>query len=271
MDLSLNAVLGLSYSSRAQVARVVTENWVSEQVYCPACDCDALTPTPPGTQVVDFRCEVCAEAFQLKSQSHPFRSKVTDAAYGPMSDRIERSDAPSFLFLHYLPDRWRVRNLFFVPGYFLSPSIIERRRPLSSKARRAGWVGCNILLSGLPVDARIAAVTDEVPLPSEIVRASWKRFSFLQNADGESRGWMADVLACVRELRRESFRLADAYGFADRLAGLHPRNRNVRPKIRQQLQVLRDHGVLEFQGRGRYRVVLLPRPEMDQAIATARG
>jgi type II restriction enzyme len=31
-------------------------------------------------------------------------------------------------------------------------------------------------------------------------------------------------------------------------------NRHVRQKIRQQLQVLRDRGYLEFKGKGRYRV-----------------
>lgn len=34
---------------------------------------------------------------------------------------------------------------------------------------------------------------------------------------------------------------------------LYPGNNNVRPKIRQQLQVLRDRGWLEFNGRGVYR------------------
>jgi type II restriction enzyme len=44
------------------------------------------------------------------------------------------------------------------------------------------------------------------------------------------------------------------YGFEARLAALYPGNINVRPKIRQQLQALRDRGWLEFLGRGRYRV-----------------
>ncbi len=44
------------------------------------------------------------------------------------------------------------------------------------------------------------------------------------------------------------------YRFEDRLSALYPGNNNVRPKIRQQLQVLRDRGWLEFLGRGRYRV-----------------
>ena len=38
------------------------------------------------------------------------------------------------------------------------------------------------------------------------------------------------------------------------LARFYPGNRNVRPKIRQQLQVLRDQGFLQFTARGRYRV-----------------
>ena len=258
VDLQLDATLATSYSNRSQIARVVTEAWVRGQVYCPACDCDSLAPTPTGTKVVDFSCDSCDETYQLKSQKRPIGSKVTDAAFGPMMERLTSSSAPSFLFLHYRTDHWQVIDLFFVPRFFLSPSVVERRRALGITARRAGWVGCNILLSSLPVDARIPAVRGGSPLPREAVRDSWRRFAFLRGSDSESRGWTADVLACVREVRQESFRLADVYRFEGRLARVHPRNRNIRPKIRQQLQVLRDHGVLEFLGRGRYRVLLVP-------------
>ena len=255
MDLSLDQSLGLGYKSRAQLARVVTESWVAHELYCPACPNDAMTPSPPGTKVVDFVCQACGETFQLKSQDHPFGRKVTDAAYEPLIERIENASVPTFLFLHYRRDRWRVRDLFLVPRHFFLPSVIERRRRLAPTARRAGWVGCNILLSSLPSDARIPVVRDDVALSPQIVRAAWKQFSFLGSANLESRGWMVDVLACVRELRQESFSLAEVYRFEKRLGSLHPRNRNVRPKIRQQLQALRDHGVIEFFGSGRYRFI----------------
>ena len=49
--------------------------------------------------------------------------------------------------------------------------------------------------------------------------------------------------------------LADVYKFENYLGELHPDNHHVRDKIRQQLQVLRDAGILEFIGRGRYRVL----------------
>jgi type II restriction enzyme len=42
--------------------------------------------------------------------------------------------------------------------------------------------------------------------------------------------------------------------FEDKLGKLYPNNNNVRPKIRQQLQFLRDNGYLEFLSRGRYRL-----------------
>lgn len=57
----------------------------------------------------------------------------------------------------------------------------------------------------------------------------------------------------VREIEKREFQLEDVYGFAAHLQKLHPANRHVLDKIRQQLQVLRDLGLVEFLGRGRYR------------------
>ena len=90
---------------------------------------------------------------------------MVDAAYGPMADVVKRGRTPSFLFLSYVPDLWRVRDLFLVPGHFFSASAIERRRELGPSARGAGWVGCNILLNRLPPEARIYAVSGYEAVP----------------------------------------------------------------------------------------------------------
>jgi len=42
----------------------------------------------------------------------------------------------------------------------------------------------------------------------------------------------------------------DFYAHGDSLAKLHPQNAHVRDKIRQQLQLLRDLGLLTFLGSG---------------------
>ncbi len=61
-----------------------------------------------------------------------------------------------------------------------------------------------------------------------------------------------DMLNAVRGLGKTEFRLADVYAHAETLARLHPQNKNVEPKIRQQLQILRDMKIITFLGRGRY-------------------
>jgi type II restriction enzyme len=61
-------------------------------------------------------------------------------------------------------------------------------------------------------------------------------------------------MKCVDAIGRQDFTLDDVYAQEDRLHRLYPGNRNVRPKIRQQLQVLRDRRYLNFMGRGRYRL-----------------
>jgi len=119
-------------------------------------------------------------------------------------------------------------------------------------------VGCNILLSAFPQDAKVDAVRDGAAIPPTDVRRTWQAFSFLRDATPESRGWTTDVLSCVREIQKPVFSLDELYSFEKRLGKMHRENRNVRPKIRQQLQILRGRGVIEFLGRGEYRVLLVP-------------
>jgi len=60
------------------------------------------------------------------------------------------------------------------------------------------------------------------------------------------------VLKVIRRLNKTDFALSDVYQYEAELAAMHPSNRNVRPKIRQQLQVLRDLGFINFTNRGHY-------------------
>ena len=68
--------------------------------------------------------------------------------------------------------------------------------------------------------------------------------------DTDSCGWMMDVLNCVNSLSSDIFTAADIYQFEAELKDKHPKNNHIRPKIRQQLQVLRDNGFVQFLGNG---------------------
>ena len=176
-----------------------------------------------------------------------------DAAYSEMKRAILGDRTPNLYVLHYDLAAWAVRTLILIPRFAFSLSAIERRKPLSATARRAGWVGCNIVLDRIPIAARIPIVQDGRVRSRPDVRDAYRRLRPLEKLRADKRGWTLDVLNVVESLGRNEFELADVYAHEHTLARLHPDNRHVRDKIRQQLQVLRDKGLLDFLGHGRYR------------------
>lgn len=242
------------YKSASQRVRVATESWGLKNLYCPSCASDQLDCTPNNTPAVDYLCCRCNLPFQMKSQSRPPLYRIVDAAYGAMKKAIETSKTPNLFIVHYDPQEWCVRNVILIPHFAFSMSAIQARKPLSASARRAGWVGCNILLDRIPADAKIVVVADGSPTSTSEVRARYSRLRPLQGLDSRARGWTLDVLSVVRELNRTVFSLEDVYAFEDSLSRMHPYNRHVREKIRQQLQVLRGLGLLEFLNRGEYKL-----------------
>lgn len=203
--------------------------------------------------VADFLCPACASDYELKSKKGKFATKATDGAYATMISRINRQNAPSFFFLGH--DGIRVHTFFTVPAHYFTPDIIEKRRPLGPTARRAGWVGCNILLRQIPASGRIYYIRNGEEQSRQQVMDTYAATSFLRNtASSQLRGWLLDVMWCIEKLGEREFALNDVYRFEHHLAVLHPQNHHIRPKIRQQLQYLRDMGYLSFTGRGKYRL-----------------
>jgi type II restriction enzyme len=241
-----------NYKSASQRARVGTESWGAANFFCPSCESPRLNVAPRNTVAVDYFCPSCNSPFQLKSQSRPPGPRIVDAAYSEMERAILEDRTPNLFVLHYDLDAWAVRTVILVPHFAFALSAVERRTPLAETARRAGWVGCNILLDKIPLHARISIVSEGKPHPPREVRSSYDRLRPLERLQVEKRGWTLDVLQAVQSLGKMEFTLADVYAHIGHLAKLHPKNTHVRDKIRQQLQVLRDLGLLKFLGGGSY-------------------
>ncbi len=67
-----------------------------------------------------------------------------------MVERLRANNNPNFFFLNYDGHSYTIRDFLAIPKYFFIEQIIERRKPLSASARRAGWIGCNIVMEGIP-------------------------------------------------------------------------------------------------------------------------
>jgi hypothetical protein len=157
---------------------------------------------------------------------------------------------------------------------------------VASSRRRTGVTPVSDLKKSEYGDRQDACPTQTIIVSPEEVRAQFKRVKPLKDISVTQRGWTLDVLNVVRRLvsvsaplqrdesegraprdpnisdqmgRRgtppsDSFTTADVYAFERELEQLHPDNRNVRPKIRQQLQILRDTGLLIHIDRGEWRL-----------------
>ena len=66
-------------------------------------------------------------------------------------------------------------------------------------------------------------------------------------------GWELDIFNGLESIENHVFSLSDVYAFEETLFELHPINHNIKAKMRQQLQYLRDLGLIEFKERGVYR------------------
>jgi type II restriction enzyme len=253
MNLQCRSEIASAYKSGSQVARVVTEDWCTRELYCAACQSDCLSPSKANTPSVDFVCPACEQLYQLKSLKHWNERKIVDAGYDAMMRAIRADRTPNLLLLQYSAN-WFVNNLVLIPRMVFTESAIERRAPLNPQARRAGWVGCNILLTQIPSDGKIPIVRSGMPAPQQQVRQEFSRVKRLAEVPPDIRGWTLDVLNVIRRVGKGRFSLGELYTHEPHLRALHPHNQNVRPKIRQQLQVLRDVGIIQFSSPGQYSV-----------------
>lgn len=251
MDLNFNRQLASTYKSPSQIIRVLSENWVAKQSYCPNCSNQPLTEFDNNKPVADFYCNNCSEQFELKSKKAKLSQIINDGAYDTMIERINSEDNPSFFFLTYSA-QFMVNNFLIIPKQFFKPDIIIKRKPLSATAKRAGWVGCNIDLRKVPSSGKVFLVKNEKIIPRENVTQQFQKTLFLRQQSLDSRGWTLDLWQCIDRLDNK-FSLQQVYLFTDELQLKHPDNNHIKDKIRQQLQVLRDKDIIEFLGRGHYR------------------
>ena len=251
MNLQMDVAVAKRYKSASQISRVLTEDWMLKNGYCPAC-LSSLSQSKPNSQVLDFKCLGCSNEFELKGKKRNLAKKVTDGAYSSMISRIAEENSPHFYFLSYDPN-YVVKKLIAVPNYFFQSSVIEKRKPLPITAKRAGWIGCNILLDQIPEIGKIKLIENSQCTKHDAVQKIWQKTTFLgQQKQVESRGWLLDVMKCIDILGMKSFNLQQLYTYESYLSQRHPDNHHIKDKIRQQLQFLRDKGYLEFEGRGFY-------------------
>jgi len=254
MSINLSSAVADKYNSSSQKIRVLSEKWVNEHIYCPSCG-NNVSKYENNKPVADFYCSKCDEDYELKSKRNKIGKKIVDGAYSTMIKRLQSATNPNFFFLNYDKNSLNVINFMVIPKHFFIPEIIEKRKPLSPTTRRAGWIGCNILLETIPQSGKIFYIRNGRKESKNKIMDDWAKTSFLtQLTNLKSKGWLLDILTCIDKINKKHFQLSDIYQFENDLKLKHPENNNIQAKIRQQLQILRDQDYLKFESRGKYKI-----------------
>ncbi|WP_350561987.1 DpnI domain-containing protein [Psychrobacter sp. CAL346-MNA-CIBAN-0220] len=254
MDLTFNTKLAANYRSPPQIIRVLSEAWVKDNGYCPNCSVQPLSEFANNQPVADFYCKNCHEQYELKSKKAKLSNIINDGAYDTMIKRISSENNPSFFFLTYSKE-FTVNNFLIIPKHFFKPDMIIKRKKLPLTAKRAGWVGCNIDLRQVPEFGKVFLVKNQQVISRDIVTTQFQQTLFLREQTQRTRGWTLDIWQCIDKLD-VNFSLNQVYAFADELQLKHPDNHHIHDKIRQQLQILRGKGFIEFLGRGNYQKIV---------------
>ena len=98
---------------------------------------------------MDAVCRHEGHEVQVKAISGIAGDRLSAAAFGPMAERLSDGRLPDYLLVSYDRPRSVVVLAEFIDGESLVLDRLKARAPLSAGARRAGWVGATLDLSGL--------------------------------------------------------------------------------------------------------------------------
>lgn len=254
MNLFLNQNLATDYKSKSQVSGILTEAWVHEEIFCPACG-SPINHFEKNRPVADFYCDACKEEYELKSKKDKMGDRILDGAYATMIERLKSENNPNFFFLNYNVENYAVENFIVIPKHFFTPEIIIKRS--KGLIDRPSYIMCSIDLTQIPQSGKIFYIKDKKIEAKKEVLENWQKTLFLrEEKELASKGWILDTMSCIDKIGKKEFSLDEVYAFEKELKKKHPENNFIKDKLRQQLQVLRDKGYLEFVSRGRYKLAI---------------
>lgn len=118
INLHFDETLGERYKSKSQKIRVMSENWVGKNMFCPCCGDSHIFALKNNEPVADMKCNNCGEIFELKSKKGNIGKKINDGAYSTMLERITSITNPGLFVLQYSSD-YVVTDLTLIPKFFL--------------------------------------------------------------------------------------------------------------------------------------------------------
>ena len=138
------SVSGESLRTNKQKLGEKGELLVARKCLCPRCKRQqTFRRLPSNFKCADVICDFCGYLAQVKTHTTPtidkLPTKLLGAAWRVQRDRM-RAGIYFPLFIVQIDRRGR-SSIFYLSAALQTPAMFVARKPLSSKARRAGWTG----------------------------------------------------------------------------------------------------------------------------------
>ncbi len=241
-----------------QIIKAITEHWTSNNIFCPIC-WSALDKHFLNKPINDLFCIDCKNDFELKSEKWKFWKKIAGGSYEKAIKAIE--DKPMHLFVLKYSEDFTITNFLVVPKYFFTKDVILKRA--KALKGRPNYYMSDIDFSAIPESWKIHYINNWTYKTRTEILNEWNKVKFLEKVKDrkwdekwEAKGWILDIMLCIEKLNKKEFHLKELDIFVDELKIKHPYNNNIKDKVRQKLQVLRDRWYLEFiDWRGNYKIL----------------
>ena len=137
------------WKSVSKIVGEAIENCVIT-IPCPICNEKALVKYKANEKSKDVKCEKCNCQIQIKAKKHKATKKeissleLLGAEYKTTCSSIKEQNVHYLILLYSVTDNniYTINNIYFINSVDINDSCIIPRKPLSSKAKRAGWQGC---------------------------------------------------------------------------------------------------------------------------------
>jgi len=137
-----------AYVSGSQIARIAVEAWAATNITCWRCSAPLLL-VPANTKLLDAVCSEHGHEVQIKATAKPAHNRLIGAAHGPLVVRVRAGALPDYLLVAYDAPRSVVLLAEYLDGTLIGEARLAARKPLAPTAKRAGWIGASIDVSGL--------------------------------------------------------------------------------------------------------------------------
>ena len=136
----------VNMATKLQELGTFGEDFVKKSVDCPKCKKKnkSLRALPINFRCADLICDFCGYLAQVKTARVKDLNKVPEqilgAAWGPQKERME-AGIYFPLFIVLVSQDSKDRSIYYLPADLQTSEMFIPRKPLSTTARRAGWIG----------------------------------------------------------------------------------------------------------------------------------